>query len=635
LTNNNSISNDPQYIQSNKQIDDAITAKTKTINLSYVDQLEGVLEIARIITSTFAWEEIMENIVKKAVDLIDGADTGAIFLYNNIEDLLIPEYGWGFAWEYLQKIRLKPTEALSGKVFTEKKPILYKSQSEIVVGMDDLRSINQVHYKNIFPFYNQHFRSSMAAPLMWKEDCLGVLILHNVRSNQTFTESNLRLVEHVASHAAVALVNSRLYKKQQKHLAKLTRTVHVHEKLTQMVLSGEGLVRISSELAELLSQTVYIYDAFLDCIASGFSEEEDTVEGFDMKTDLTAEHLETLQKYRRPIYIQDQKDHRKGYIVEAIAAGESVLGYMVVGAGQRDINMEQQITIEQAATVMALEMMKKKVAYETEKRVKGDLLQEILQKNITKETSRKLSVFGYSPKHSYICCCLSIQSNSPPGSSAYDNFDMIEHFLRSVPHLVTFPQSDDYVMLLPFESVKESMDLSKKDRFKDVFLNAQSFLKKLEQSFPIKIQMGVGRLFYQLEELKTSYSEARQALELLKKYGGDDRLWTYRSLGPLRFLLQVAGEEALYGYMNEVLGALFEKDINSGGKLLETLETWISCDRQVKKSAEALFIHPNTLTYRLQKIEGILDVDLHNEEDWLTVQLAIRLWQTLKPDKIG
>jgi sugar diacid utilization regulator len=629
------ISHDKQNTQSMQQIPVDTTSQFNNIKHSYIDQLEGVLEIARIITSTFAWEEIMENIVKKAVDLIDGADTGAIFLYNKKEDLLIPDYGWGFAWDYLQKVRLKPNEALSGKVFTEKKPILYKTQNEIVFGMENLSSINQVHYKNIFPFYNQHFRSSMAAPLLWKEECLGVLVLHNIRSNKTFTESNLRLVEHVASHAAVALVNSRLYKQQQKDLAKLTRTVYVHEKLTQMVLNGEGLERISAELAQLLSQTVYIYDAFLECIASGFSKTDETVEDFDIKIELTAEHLESLRKYRRPIFLREKTDGKKGYIVEAIAAGESVLGYIVIGADRHDINIQQQITIEQAATVMALEMMKKKVAYETEKRVKGDLLQEILQKNITKETSQKLSIFGFSPKHSYICCCVSIQSDSQSASSVHDHYDIIDHFFRSIPNLVTFPQSNDYVILLPIESVKESMNQSKKDRFKDVFLSAQSFLNKLEQSFPIKVQMGVGRLFHQLEELKISYSEARQALELVKKYGGDDRLWTYRSLGPLRFLLQVAGEEALYDYMNEVLGALFEKDLDSGGKLLETLETWISCDRQLKKSAEALFIHPNTLSYRLKKIEEILDINLRNEEDYLTVQLAIRLWKTLKPDKIG
>ena len=60
-------------------------------------QLEEILELSKSITSTFAWDEILESIVKKAVQLIPGADTGNIFIYRDNEDLLIPEFGWGFA----------------------------------------------------------------------------------------------------------------------------------------------------------------------------------------------------------------------------------------------------------------------------------------------------------------------------------------------------------------------------------------------------------------------------------------------------------------------------------------------------------------------------------------------------------
>ena len=111
----------------------------------------------------------------------------------------------------------------------------------------------------------------------------------------------------------------------------------------------------------------------------------------------------------------------------------------------------------------------------------------------------------------------------------------------------------------------------------------------------------------------------------LQKYGGEDKVWTYRSLGPLRFLLEVAGEEELHRYMEETLDPLLDKH----SSLLETLISWFSNERQIKRTSEDLFLHPNTVSYRLNKIEELLNIDLKDEDDLLTLQIALRLWQIL------
>jgi sugar diacid utilization regulator len=598
--------------------------KNSTFNTEeYLTQIEGVLEIARIITSTFATDEIMENIVKKAVDLIDGADTGALFLYDQKSGLLVPEYGWGFAWDSLQNIRLRPNEALSGRAFIKKKAMLFKTQQDIKSAMESLGHNNQPFYKNIFPFFNQNFRSSMCAPLIWKEKCLGVLAIHNVCSSNTFIATNLRLVEHVATHAAVALANARMYDQQRINVSKLERTVDVHEKLTHMVLSGEGLQSIAFELAGLLSNPVYIFDNWLECMAKGYPSAMSEEEGENIE--LTAKDIKAIRKYRRPILLK--REYGKEMIAVTVSAGETILGYLAVYTGENHYGQEQQTTIEQVAMVIALEMMKKKVSYETEKRMKVDLIQEILQGTITKETYQKLSLFGYDPTQSYTCMVCTFQPSSNESVLNQEGDDMIQTFCGLKSGIVTFPRSEHMVILYPMGSVQEKEG----DQFKEIYKATRQFVDRLEESFPLNIQIGVGRSIHHLDDLAVSFREAEQTLSLLRKYGGSERIWTYRSLGPLRFLLQVADEDVLQTYLQEVLGPLLKNNSESGLKLLETLITWIGFDRQIKKTAEALFIHHNTLSYRLQKIEEMLDVNLRNEEDWLTVQLAVRLWETLRP----
>ena len=80
--------------------------------------------------------------------------------------------------------------------------------------------------------------------------------------------------------------------------------------------------------------------------------------------------------------------------------------------------------------------------------------------------------------------------------------------------------------------------------------------------------------------------------------------------------------------MEEILGPLLDKHSN----LLETLISWFSNERQIKRTSEDLFVHTNTVVYRLNKIEELLNVSLKDEDDLLTVQIALRLWQTFHSD---
>lgn len=585
-------------------------------------QLEEILELSKSITSTFAWDEILESIVKKAVQLIPGADTGNIFIYRDNEDLLIPEFGWGFARGIFQQIRIKPGESISGQVFLSRKPTLYKTPTEIADVMADLQKDNHEYYRQIVPGYSG-FQSSLCAPLIWKDKCLGVLSVHNVFSPAQFTNDHLRVIEYVATHAAVALANSMLYEQQRIYVKKLEKSVNVHEKLTQIVLNGVGLERLAIELAVLLSQSVFIFDTLLDCVAKGLPLDEK----LDELPIPSEKEIQLIRKRRRPVILESTLTGIDHYIGVTISAGETILGYLVVGITDPDlIELEQLTTIERGAMVIALEMMKKKVEYETEQRLKADLLEEVLQGNITKNTSRKFSFIGYDPSMSYICmaCTLYPSHMGKDQSGEEQSQQVIQSFCKKYPGMITFFKSDSFIIFYPLDRSKDESE----EQFKEIYRHVKNFVDKLYKISKISVQVGVGRLFHNIKEIHISYKEAKQTLVLLQKYGRGDLIWTYRSLGPLRFLLEVAGEDVLQEYMKEILGPLLDKH----SKLLETLISWFSNERQIKRTSEDLFVHTNTVVYRLNKIEELLNVSLRDEDDLLTVQIALRLWQTLHSD---
>ena len=583
-------------------------------------QLEEVLELSRVITSTFAWEEILENIVKRAVELIPGADTGNIFIYRSGEDLLIPEFGWGFAKDIFKKIKLKPGESVSGKVFLNRKPTLFKIPSDVADVMADLQKHNYEFYSQVVPGH-PGFHSSLCAPLIWKDECLGVLSVHNVCSPIQFSEDNLQVIKYVATHAAVALANSRLYEQQRIHMTKLERSVTVHEKITQMVLNGEGLEKIAIELATLLSQSVYIFDTLLECVAKVCPDVDKERVALPIPS---VEDIQHIDNRRRPVLFNSNVSGIGHLVGISISAGDSILGYLMVGVNDpAQTESELRTTVERASMVIALEMMKKKVEYETEQRMKIDLLEEMLQGNITKNTFRRLSFIGYNPSKSYICLVCSPYVSKKSGEPSWnDHHDQVFHtFCQTYPGIIMISKGETFVVL---HSLNESRKMDK-EKFTEVYKKAKEFVNHLYKAYSITIQVGVGRPFQNIKDMHVSYREAKQALVLLQKYGGDDKIWTYRSLGPLRFLLEVAGEKELRGYMEETLEPLLDKH----SILLETLLSWFSNERQIKRTAEALFLHPNTVSYRLNKIEELLNINIKDEDDLLTIQIALRLWQIL------
>lgn len=76
--------------------------------------------------------------------------------------------------------------------------------------------------------------------------------------------------------------------------------------------------------------------------------------------------------------------------------------------------------------------------------------------------------------------------------------------------------------------------------------------------------------------------------------------------------------------LTERLKPLLDYDLKHGTELVKTLEVYFNNCRNSVNTARDLFIHRNTLLYRLEQISKILDLDLNNNEQVLIIQLALK-----------
>ncbi len=189
------------------------------------------------------------------------------------------------------------------------------------------------------------------------------------------------------------------------------------------------------------------------------------------------------------------------------------------------------------------------------------------------------------------------------------------------------------------QKIKESLPLKSQDLFAagigDRFvilkhvegeenLSTQCLLKGLFDNFKsinFQITAGVGKRCFAFEEIPDSFDQALQALEVGRRLFGPGQIYYIEELGLEKFIAKV-GKEFRQNFFREVLQVLFS-DKDSDKQLLETAEVFLRSDLKPGETAQKLFIHRNTLSYRLNKIKEKTGLNLYNLDDVLKFKMAL------------
>jgi signal transduction histidine kinase len=174
------------------------------------EELATLLELSKASAQATDLDSLLETVLARSVALYEAADAGTLFLYNPDEDCLMARASIGYETEPLSRVRLKPGEAIAGKVFQRGQALLCVNPEEIASNIANLRRENRVHFDGARPGVRQP-RSAMCAPLIAKDSTLGALILVNLRRQGAFSAGDLRFLQAVANQIAIVLENARLW----------------------------------------------------------------------------------------------------------------------------------------------------------------------------------------------------------------------------------------------------------------------------------------------------------------------------------------------------------------------------------------------------------------------------------------
>ena len=156
----------------------------------------------------------------------------------------------------------------------------------------------------------------------------------------------------------------------------------------------------------------------------------------------------------------------------------------------------------------------------------------------------------------------------------------------------------------------------------DVMEYAAAVAETLESEAGITCYIGIGRMAESLSQLAVSYAEARTAVETGIQYKKNGRVFAFDRLALERLASLIPYDHALR-FRNEMIPVQAEKALTE--ETLETIRVFFRNDLNLSTTARQLFIHRNTLLYRMEKIRKLTGLDLRRFEDAVVFRFLLMI----------
>ena len=182
-------------------------------------------------------------------------------------------------------------------------------------------------------------------------------------------------------------------------------------------------------------------------------------------------------------------------------------------------------------------------------------------------------------------------------------------------NLLMVPEHEAFVYLIPENPYRAS-----------VVKIAGQLLEGLQAlSTSLNVVIGIGGLYERVAGFHRSIVEAKEITEVLRVFGQTNTYQTIQKMIFPVFLLENKDNLALKMIYDRTVLRLCKFEQAGNPDLVDTLDVYLSCDKNISVAAEQLYIHRNTLRNRLQRIEQVTQKHLDNRDDCLELTLALYL----------
>lgn len=405
-----------------------------------------------------------------------------------------------------------------------------------------------------------------------------------------------------------------------KQFEKIRFSEEMYKRLTEIALSNQGLPPIAQAVCNLINGEILIFDNNMNKLCST-SQHSSTISNHQLVENIYSfkEEFEQASLSHKKIMIDDWQ-----VFISPVKSKNSTHGY-IIGIKKSSFNEFEEIAIQHASTICALEFIKLSSLEQKDIQLKADFLEMILTGNYEDELTIHSQGRALGYKLGVHATCITIIQ--------IDQYETIEEWEKIESKLLqtTLRLFQEHGLQTLFKLFTGQFVMLITNRWPDK-VNINDVLERVSaevhQKYGITLSIGIGNYYTDVKKYKYSYKEAQEALFILKTVWKKNKILHHRDLGLYKLLYPLLETKENINltkqYYQQILGDLLEQE-----ELLTTLQTYFSC-LKINEAAEELFIHRHTLTYRLKKIEEITNKNINHFQDRLELELALTFYNMFK-----
>ncbi|WP_406113898.1 helix-turn-helix domain-containing protein [Kitasatospora purpeofusca] len=615
-------------------------------------ELTALFDTAGDLAASRDLDAVLQAIVRRARMLL-GTDTAYLTLPDEAAGDTYMRVTDGSVSVLFQTLRLSLGDGLGGLVAQRARPY----------ATPDYRSDDRFHHTDVIDagVVDEGLVAIIGVPLLLGGRVIGVLFAAD-RSPRAFSPDEVALLCTLAAHAAIALDTAKALADTRAaltelnsaneliraHSAAVQRAERGHDRLTDLVLRGAEVPDVAAAVAALLGGGIAVLDAEGEPLAGRAA-----APGAGPAEAVAASRAE------------GRAVRHGGAWVCAVLAGQEQLGTLVL-RGRPDLDDADRRLFERAGVVTALLLLLRRSVAETENRVRGELLADLLTapdrdpagltargRRLGVDLGRPHLVLVAEPGGGGVGGGVGGSGGGTGGGAAGGAVAVRSRLAGAAGRYlfgrrgISAEHGEAVVLLVPDGGGSGAPaeagapcaagapaaaagrgtagggtagDIAAGDVAQRAAEQAAERLARLA-GFPVTV--GAGRPAAGPVALAGAYAEGLRCVRALRVLGRDGEGASAGSLGFLGVLLGDGHDVS--GFVGATLGPLLDYDARRGTELVRTLRAYFDCGGSLTRAKDELHVHVNTVVQRLDRVEVLLGRDWNGPERALELQLALRL----------
>jgi len=428
----------------------------------------------------------------------------------------------------------------------------------------------------------ERFQSLISVPILARSgEPIGVISMHT-EAPREFTEEEVDFLVSSASLVAGAIENARLYGEMRARVGELEQLTELGDAIARAETLDDLLPAVVERAVSLLRANachVYLLEA----------------PGGELR--LRASAPKAAQA--RPAIALGEvgpevaRSGRSTSVAVPLAAGDELLG-LLLGEGTAEVDLGRAVANQAAVALKKIELIDRL----TERNLIKDFFEQLAGGQAPATLKERAERLGCDLDRAHVVIAASPADERFERAITALGTGLVDRADDSLRALLRIPPGGSGALL---ESIRRIQ-------------------KELEPPGAI----GVSNVCKGAASFPAGFDEARHALLGSTVLRGSPGVLTYDELGPYKYLLRMSLDADIRDAQRDAVSQLAAYDDERSTSLLRTLEEFLRRRGNISATAEALYVHPNTLRQRLRRIQELSGLDLR-KDDWLMLEIAVKM----------